>query len=453
MARLIFRDSQGREGTVELSPTETVYVGRGLECAIRTDDGMVSRRHAQIRKENGRFVVEDLGSANGTHLNNTRIQKQALGHADIIQCGSLVIRFVDEGGGQRRAAGMPQPGAGGARRRRRRAARWCSSATMRRRFPDRAGGGGFGGAARIRCAPPGGGFGGPPGRRSAGRPVAPAAHRGWRSPAARPAPAVPPGYGGRPRRAGAARPARSPAGVAGAGVRQRDGWSAGPASRRRAGPAVRWRQHAVRRSTRSMPAAAVRLAARQRPCARRARRRAVLGGRGRAVRWSAGDARRSGPPRCGRRHRLAARPAMRRCGRSAGDARRCAGATLPYGGPPGDARWRCGPAATCRTAVRPRCPVAARAGRRSRAMLGRRRSVAIRACSAAVALRRGARSTTPRRRSSSISVSSSIRRRQTPRSRRCAPSSRRRPRTTSARSPTASAFAPSRRRCASASTS
>ena len=97
MARLLFRDSQGREGTVELSPTETVYVGRGLECAIRTDDGMVSRRHSQIRMEGGRFVVEDLGSANGTLLNTIRVQKQALGHADVIQCGSLMIRFVDEG--------------------------------------------------------------------------------------------------------------------------------------------------------------------------------------------------------------------------------------------------------------------------------------------------------------------------------------------------------------------
>lgn len=76
MARLLFRDSQGREGTVELSPTETVYVGRGLECAIRTDDGMVSRRHSQIRMEGGRFVVEDLGGANGTHLNNTRVQNK-----------------------------------------------------------------------------------------------------------------------------------------------------------------------------------------------------------------------------------------------------------------------------------------------------------------------------------------------------------------------------------------
>src|SRR5687767_9721998 len=114
MARLIFRDSQGREGTVELSPTETVYVGRGLECAVRTDDGMVSRRHAQFRNENGRYVVEDLGSANGTHLNNTRIQKQAIGHADIIQCGSLVIRFVDEGAVNIVPQGVNQAAVGGA---------------------------------------------------------------------------------------------------------------------------------------------------------------------------------------------------------------------------------------------------------------------------------------------------------------------------------------------------
>src|SRR5438128_5542407 len=110
MARLLFRDSQGREGTVELSPTETVYVGRGLECAIRTDDGMVSRRHSQIRMEGGRFVVEDLGSANGTHLNNTKIQKQALGHADVVQCGSLMIRFIDEGGVSVVPQPMPAPG-------------------------------------------------------------------------------------------------------------------------------------------------------------------------------------------------------------------------------------------------------------------------------------------------------------------------------------------------------
>src|SRR5215467_306470 len=109
MARLLYRDSQGREGTVELSPTETVYVGRGLECAIRTDDGMVSRRHSQIRMENGRFVIEDLGSANGVYLNNVRIQKQALSNTDIVQCGSLMIRFVDEAPPPQQMPSQPPP--------------------------------------------------------------------------------------------------------------------------------------------------------------------------------------------------------------------------------------------------------------------------------------------------------------------------------------------------------
>src|SRR5438128_2195826 len=129
MARLLFRDSQGREGTVDLSPAETVYVGRGLECAIRTDDGMVSRRHSQIRMEGGRFVVEDLGSANGTHLNNVRVQKQALGHTDIIQFGSVP------------PMNNPTPGFGAAR------------------------GGGFGGsvASQSNAAP----YGGPPAMPSA----------------------------------------------------------------------------------------------------------------------------------------------------------------------------------------------------------------------------------------------------------------------------------------------
>src|SRR5262245_31305142 len=94
--RVVYRDSQGRDGSIELSPTETVYVGRGLECAIRTDDAMVWRRHSQIRMEGGRFVVEDLGSANGTLVNNNRIQKQALNHNDVVQCGSLWLRFFED---------------------------------------------------------------------------------------------------------------------------------------------------------------------------------------------------------------------------------------------------------------------------------------------------------------------------------------------------------------------
>ncbi len=93
--RLLFRDSVGREGVVDLGMTEPVFVGRGLDCAIRTDDGMVSRKHSQIRFEGGRYFVEDLGSANGTLVNNVRVQKHALGNNDIIQCGSLTLTYQE----------------------------------------------------------------------------------------------------------------------------------------------------------------------------------------------------------------------------------------------------------------------------------------------------------------------------------------------------------------------
>jgi chromosome segregation ATPase len=96
-ARLFYRDSQGQEGSVELSGRDVVFIGRGLECAIRTDDGMVSRRHSQIRSEAGRFVIEDLSSANGTLVNNVRVQRQPLSNHDVVQCGSLMMRFVDDG--------------------------------------------------------------------------------------------------------------------------------------------------------------------------------------------------------------------------------------------------------------------------------------------------------------------------------------------------------------------
>src|SRR5262249_50854919 len=39
--------------------------------------------------------AEDLGSSNGTFVNEARIQKQALNHADVVRCGTLQVRFVE----------------------------------------------------------------------------------------------------------------------------------------------------------------------------------------------------------------------------------------------------------------------------------------------------------------------------------------------------------------------
>src|SRR5215831_16359678 len=95
-AKILFRDAQGREGAVDLRG-EPIWVGRAMECAIRTDDAMVSRKHSMVKFEAGRYWVEDLQSSNGTHVNDVKIQRQALNHNDVVRCGSLWLRYVEEG--------------------------------------------------------------------------------------------------------------------------------------------------------------------------------------------------------------------------------------------------------------------------------------------------------------------------------------------------------------------
>jgi predicted component of type VI protein secretion system len=95
MSRLLFRDAQGRDGGIELRD-QPVYIGRGVDCAIRTDDAMVSRKHSLVVYQDGRYYIEDLDSSNGTHVNDVRVKRQALAHNDVVRCGSLWLRFVED---------------------------------------------------------------------------------------------------------------------------------------------------------------------------------------------------------------------------------------------------------------------------------------------------------------------------------------------------------------------
>ncbi len=57
-------------------------------------DGTVSRRHARIDLENGRWVVADIGSSNGTFVNGQRLSTpQRLQRGDEVQFGSVRFRF------------------------------------------------------------------------------------------------------------------------------------------------------------------------------------------------------------------------------------------------------------------------------------------------------------------------------------------------------------------------
>ncbi|MEP1594825.1 MAG: FHA domain-containing protein, partial [Halieaceae bacterium] len=55
--------------------TGAMNVGRSADCAITIDDAKVSRVHAIFRVDGGQLVVEDMGSSNGTRVNELKIDK------------------------------------------------------------------------------------------------------------------------------------------------------------------------------------------------------------------------------------------------------------------------------------------------------------------------------------------------------------------------------------------
>ena len=68
-----------------------------MDCAIRTDDAMVSRHHSRIYWSGGGYVLEDLQSANGVYFQEQRVQQHMFKHGDAVRCGSLWLRYVDTG--------------------------------------------------------------------------------------------------------------------------------------------------------------------------------------------------------------------------------------------------------------------------------------------------------------------------------------------------------------------
>jgi len=90
MAKLVlkFEDKELKEWPLGAGP---VTVGRAPDNSIQIDNLAVSDHHARISSDDGRLVVEDLDSLNGTFLNHSRVKREWLRSGDSIGIGKHLI--------------------------------------------------------------------------------------------------------------------------------------------------------------------------------------------------------------------------------------------------------------------------------------------------------------------------------------------------------------------------
>jgi pSer/pThr/pTyr-binding forkhead associated (FHA) protein len=71
----------------------TLLIGRSSACQLVLADDTVSRRHAELRAEGGRWLLRDLGSSNGTYLNGRRVIEAEVRPGDLLHLGGAEIRL------------------------------------------------------------------------------------------------------------------------------------------------------------------------------------------------------------------------------------------------------------------------------------------------------------------------------------------------------------------------
>ncbi len=78
---------------VELTDAPTV-VGRDEACEVCVCEDSISRRHAEIAFDGHNYYVQDLGSTNGTFVNDARVSSSRLNSGDRMRFGNHIYKFI-----------------------------------------------------------------------------------------------------------------------------------------------------------------------------------------------------------------------------------------------------------------------------------------------------------------------------------------------------------------------
>lgn len=94
--RLVVERAPGHTPGMEYEVGPGAVLGRGDQAEIRLDDPFASSRHARLTRQGGVVVVEDLGSTNGTYLNEELLSgPQPLHVGDRVRIGDSEFTYVE----------------------------------------------------------------------------------------------------------------------------------------------------------------------------------------------------------------------------------------------------------------------------------------------------------------------------------------------------------------------
>src|SRR5690606_35978914 len=74
-----------------------LILGRDLVADISIGETSISRKHTEFQVTNEGIYCRDLGSTNGTFVNDERVTEKRLEDGDLIRCGNTLLKFLKEG--------------------------------------------------------------------------------------------------------------------------------------------------------------------------------------------------------------------------------------------------------------------------------------------------------------------------------------------------------------------
>lgn len=83
----------GKPGRVFPITKDLMVIGRLADSDLPISDPGASRRHAELRRREGHIVIADLGSTNGTQVNEAMVEERELIEGDRITIGRTVLEF------------------------------------------------------------------------------------------------------------------------------------------------------------------------------------------------------------------------------------------------------------------------------------------------------------------------------------------------------------------------